>query len=95
MIQKNPLVPIKTSTKPKKLRRNLTPSEVNCILEEAETQEYQIYLMLYTLVTTGMRVSELCGLKWSDFSEGYTCVNINEGHTDNIMICRSLWDMQI
>ena len=40
--------------------------------------------MLYTLVTTGMRVSELCGLKWSDFSEGYTCVNINEGHTDNI-----------
>ena len=72
VIQKNPSVPIKTSTKPKKPRRNLTPSEVNCILEEAETQEYKIYLMLYTLVTTGMRVSELCGLKWSDFSEGNT-----------------------
>ncbi|MBQ2670919.1 MAG: tyrosine-type recombinase/integrase, partial [Clostridia bacterium] len=38
----------------------------------AETQEYKIYLMLYTLVTTGMRVSELCDLKWSDFSEGNT-----------------------
>ena len=42
VIQKNPLVPIKTSRRPKNQRRSLTPAEVNCILEEAKVQEYQI-----------------------------------------------------
>lgn len=84
VIQKNPLVPIKTNNKSQKPRRNLTPTEVNYILEEAETQEFKFYLMLYTLVSTGMRVGEVCGLKWNDFSKDYSSVHINEGHTDNI-----------
>ena len=40
--------------------------------------------MIYTLVSTGIRVSELCGLKWNDFASDYSYVSINEGHTDNI-----------
>lgn len=84
IIQKNPLIPIKTSRSPKNKRRSLTPFEINCILEEAMAQEGQIYLMIYTLISTGMRVSELCGLKWNDFAADYSYIAINEGHTDNI-----------
>lgn len=84
IIQKNPLIPIKTSRKPKKKRRSLTPSEINCILEEARAQERQIYLMIYTLISTGIRVSELCGLKWNYFAADYSYIAINAGHTDNI-----------
>lgn len=40
--------------------------------------------MLCTLIYTGMRVGELCGLRWDDFSKDFSVIRIDESITDKI-----------
>jgi integrase/recombinase XerD len=45
--------------------RCLTPTEVE-LFREAARPDRRKYAMVATLATTGMRISELCDMKWSD-----------------------------
>jgi integrase/recombinase XerD len=62
----------------------LTPAEVEAIREVARS-DYRKYAMIATLATTGMRISELCAMKWSDMFLTYNnetgkdewCLRIN------------------
>ena len=68
--------PIKASPIPKQFKvavpretlveRILTVSEVRALIEKE--QEPRNHLILKTLYQTGVRVSELCGLRWSDLT---------------------------
>lgn len=50
--------------------RCLTPSEVE-LFREAARPDPRKYAMVATLATTGMRISELCDMKWSDMFKSY------------------------
>jgi integrase len=55
----------------KTIMRNLTPPEVEAMLEKAQGNRY--YPVIYTAVSTGLRQGELLGLRWRDVDlEGLT-----------------------
>lgn len=55
----------------KTIMRNLTPPEVEAMLEKAQGSRY--YPVIYTAVSTGLRQGELLGLRWRDVDlEGLT-----------------------
>ena len=43
----------------------MAPSEIEAICEVARS-DVRKYAMIATIATTGMRISELCAMKWSD-----------------------------
>jgi integrase/recombinase XerD len=55
----------------------LAPSEVEAIREVARTDARK-YAMIATIATTGMRISELCAMKWSDMFKTYNKDTGNE-----------------
>jgi len=60
---RNPITPVRQSAKRQREPAVLTVEELRAILSELEG----IYrVMVYVAVTTGLRVSELIGLRWSD-----------------------------
>ena len=89
LLKQNPFIYLSTAQKIKKksTRRDLTDEEINYILNEAKlAKDYndRIYLILCTLIYTGMRVGELCALRWNDFDIGnFQYVQIDESHTDS------------
>ncbi|MBQ4556561.1 MAG: site-specific integrase [Clostridia bacterium] len=79
---KNPCKNVEISSKKKKGdKRTYTEEQVKDILAFADTDMYGIYIRL--LLELGLRCSELCGLKWSDFDLNKRTVNIERAATDN------------
>lgn len=46
--------------------------------------DYSIFLMICTMLYTGIRTGELCGLRWNDFSSDFSCLKIDESLIDDI-----------
>ncbi|MGN0108241.1 MAG: tyrosine-type recombinase/integrase [Hominilimicola sp.] len=82
VINRNPMLPLKLERDRKSIRRELTSDEINLLLTAAIRTDYNYYLMLCTLLYTGIRAGELCALKWNDFSEDFSSMRIDESFTD-------------
>lgn len=83
VIKKSPFLYVKINdTGSTKCRRILTNTEIEHLFTIARTTDYQFYLMLCTLFFTGIRVGELCGLKWNDFNEDFSSIRIDESLTN-------------
>ena len=83
VIKKSPFLYVKINdTGSTKCRRILTNTEIEHLFTIARTTDYQFYLMLCTLLFTGIRVGELCGLKWNDFNEDFSSIRIDESLTN-------------
>lgn len=74
-IKVNPALELKTVKLPKRIPRFMTEDEVSelCNIPERnellwEARDKALFEMLYS---SGCRISELCSLKFSDFTEGY------------------------
>ena len=89
MLSQNPFIYLtlnKGSDTKKSTRRNLTDKEIGYILNEAKlAKDYndRIYIMLCTLIYTGIRDGELCALRWNDFDSNFQYIKIDESHTDS------------
>ena len=87
ILKQNPFLYVHNEKpQPKKIKRDLTDAEIGYILREAKASNRKgdhIYIMLCTLVYTGMRVGELCGLRWNDIDKYFQYVTIDESRTDN------------
>ena len=82
VIAKSPFLYVKKDKKSGKSRRNLTPIEVEHILDVTKSIDYVMYIMIITMLQTGIRVGELCALRWNDFDWNFTCIRIDESLTD-------------
>ena len=79
---KNPCKNVEISSKKEKgEKRTYTQEQVDGILAFSDTDEYGIYIRI--LLELGLRCSELCGLKWSDFDLDKKTVKIERAATDN------------
>lgn len=83
VISKNPFLYVKKEQKTKITRRNLTETEVKHLLEVSKSMDYSMYLMICTMLYTGMRPGELCALRWNDFSSDFSSVKVDESLTDS------------
>lgn len=87
ILKQNPFLYVHNEKpQPKKIKRDLTDEEIGYILREAKISNRKgdhIYIMLCTLVYTGMRVGKLCGLRWNDIDDNFQYVTIDESRTDN------------
>lgn len=78
---KNPCKNVVIKSKKEKAdKRTYTEEQVKDILAFADTDTYGIYIRL--LLELGLRCSELCGLRWSDFDLDKQTVNIERAATD-------------
>lgn len=84
VIAKSPFLYIKTDRASKKTRRNLTNLEVKHLLEVSSSLDYSMFLMICTMLYTGIRPGELCGIRWNDFNGDFSCLKIDESLTDDI-----------
>lgn len=82
VIAKSPFLYVKKDKKAGKTRRNLTDLEVKHILEISKSLDHSMYLMICTMLYSGMRAGELCALKWNDFDDNFQSVRIDESLTD-------------
>ena len=83
VIARSPFLYVKKKRQIKKVRRNLTINEVKHLLEVSKSMDYPMYLMICTMLYTGIRPGELCALKWNDFGTDFSCVKIDESLTDS------------
>lgn len=83
VIAKSPFLYIKQEQYTRKTRRNLTSEEIQHILEVSKSLDYSMYLMITTMLCTGIRAGELCGIRWNDFSDDFSCLRIDESITDH------------
>lgn len=83
VIAKSPFLYVKKKCQLKKVRRNLTVNEIKHLLEVSKSMDYPMYLMICTMLYTGIRPGELCALKWNDFNADFSCVKIDESLTDS------------
>lgn len=83
VIARSPFLYVKKKRQIKKVRRNLTIIEVKHLLEVSKSMDYPMYLMICTMLYTGIRPGELCALKWNDFGTDFSCVKIDESLTDS------------
>jgi integrase/recombinase XerD len=66
LIVASPAVRLKKPQLPKRVRPTLTPEQIERLLAACDTETragFRDYVMLLVLLDTGMRVSELCGLR--------------------------------
>ena len=63
VISKSPFLYIKKDRKAKKSRRNLTNTELEHLLEVSKSLDYTMYLMICTMLFTGIRAGELCAIR--------------------------------
>ena len=82
MFRRNPMITIRLEHQQKTTRDILQPDEIKNILEEAYNHDIKFHDMLCTLLYTGIRAGELCGLKWKNFDADFTYMSIDESITD-------------
>lgn len=66
VFKSNPLANMKARKVPKKRKEALTHDEVDKLLLEAKRRNHPYYFVWLMTLITGLRRSELAGLKWSD-----------------------------
>ncbi len=81
VIQRSPMLVVKNESRCKTTRRALTNEEITIILQYLRDRDYKFYLITCTLLYTGMRAGELCGIKWKDFDKDFTTVDVTESLT--------------
>ena len=61
-------------------RRPLTPDEIARLLETAEKTDRLLYELSVTAISTGLRIGDVCQLKWSkiDLSQGWIDLNVSK-----------------
>ncbi len=78
LITVSPAARLKKPQLPKKIRPTLSPEQIERLLAACDTETragFRDYVMLLVLLDTGMRVSELCGLRLSDVHPRYVKVD--------------------
>ena len=78
LIKRNPMLMIRKERTPLKKRRALTDEELNIILQYTRIRDYQFFLLISTMLYTGMRPGEVCGIKWESFDAEFRFVEITE-----------------
>ena len=69
---------------PKKLPEVLTKEEIEIFIDSCKTKKQKLVVLL--LYSTGMRVSELCNLKYKDIEGNFVRVRQGKGKKDRITI---------
>lgn len=87
VIKRSPFLYLKTENNTyhntrRNTRRILTNTEIEHIFSIARVTDYQFFLMLCTMLFTGIRAGELCGLRWNDFNEDFSSIRIDESITN-------------
>lgn len=72
-------VTIKSTAKPK-VKQTYTYEEIQSIKKEAQTHRFGLYVLILSYM--GLRVSELCGLKWEDIDFNAKTMSIKRACTD-------------
>lgn len=83
ILQKSPMFAMKIESKPKTTRRALTNEEINLLFNYIKKTDYKFYIILSTMIYTGIRPGEVCGIKWEDFDDDFSSIDINESITNN------------
>lgn len=83
LLKSSPMFTIKNECTRTTTKRALTSEEINLIFSYVYRKDYQFYFMLCTMLLTGMRPGEVCGLKWEDFSDDFNIVRVTESITRN------------
>lgn len=65
-LKNDPLANLKRRKVPKRQKSALTHEEVNKLLSEAKARKHPYFSIWLLSITTGLRRSELAGLKWTD-----------------------------
>ena len=73
------------NTTPKKLPKYITQTEISSILERAKKDRYRNYILLLTLVRTGLRVSEIIKLRKRDIINETIIVRQGKGKKDRVI----------
>lgn len=90
VLKVNPLADLKNRKVPKKKKLALTHEEANKLLSEAKKQNHPYFFIWLLTLTTGLRRSELAGIKWQDieFDSGLLSLRRqqipNEGVVENL-----------
>lgn len=84
VVPKSPMFAIKNEYTRKTTRRALNPEEVKLIFTFIRNRDYQFYIMLCTMLLTGVRPGELCGIKWDSFNDDFTSITITESITNKV-----------
>jgi integrase len=87
-VQRNPidLVEVKSGDRPKERSLILTPKHIGKLLEDGETPDH-VRMIVCIAVCTGMRISEILGLKWGDidfYGKTIRIVRIMDGKYENL-----------
>lgn len=72
-------IKVKSTAKPK-AKQTFTYEELEIIKKEAQTHRFGLYVLV--LLYMGLRVSELCGLKWDDIDFNNNTMSIKRACTD-------------
>ena len=51
-------------------------------MEVSKSLDYTMYLMICTMLFTGIRAGELCAIRWNDFDQTFSSLRIDESLTD-------------
>jgi integrase len=83
LLVKNPCQMVKLGRKPKRIKPHVSPEQFEQLINEV-AEPYAT--MLLVAVWTGLRVSELIGLRWNDIHVEANSITIDERY------CRGDWD---
>lgn len=84
VITKSPFLYVKKERNKTRTRRNLTEIEIQHLLEVSKSLDYTMYLMICTMLYTGIRAGELCAIRWNDFDDKFNSLRIDESLTDTM-----------
>jgi integrase len=73
----NPVKKIKMPLIENKRERYLSPKEANALLKELYKQSIQVHNMSVLSLETGMRVGEICALKWKNIDYNNQIINVH------------------
>lgn len=80
IIGRNPLDRVKTPKPRPREMRTLTAAQASNVMDELKQQESWAYVPVVVFVTTGIRRSELAGLRWGDFDSDRNTLTIQRSY---------------